>query len=144
MPPGRPRRRVINNTTTTQPPPPPQHDLVAFQAAVTTAVAAAMTQICTSVTSGSGSGAHPTNYGYTYGHPRECSYKDFTNCKPKSFKGDGEVITIMQWFEKTELVFEIYTCPEGSKVKFASSTFSGRTLTWWNSRVKSLKLSVDN
>ena len=50
----------------------------------------------------------------------------------------------MRWFEKTYWVFEICSCPEGSKVKFAACTFSNRALTWWKSHVKSLTLSVAN
>lgn len=50
----------------------------------------------------------------------------------------------MQWFEKAESVFEICMCPEGSKVKFATCTFSNRALTWWNSHVKSLTLTMEN
>ena len=50
----------------------------------------------------------------------------------------------MQWFEKTETVFEIFACLEASKVKFAAYTFSGRALTWWKSHVNSLTLAVAN
>ena len=75
---------------------------------------------------------------------RECSYKDFTNCKPKSFKGTGRVISVSQWFENTESVIEICSCLEGSKVKFVACTFETKALTWWNGHVKSLSLIVAN
>ena len=75
---------------------------------------------------------------------RECSYKHFTNCKPLPFNGNGGVIALMRWFEKTNSVFEICSCPEGSKVMFAACTFSNRDLIWWNNHVKSLTLSVAN
>ena len=59
----------------------------------------------------------------------EFSYKDFTRCQPLCFKGTEGVIALLQWFEKTESVFEICSCPEGSKVKFAAYTFDGKSLT---------------
>ncbi|XP_023730502.2 uncharacterized protein LOC111878228 [Lactuca sativa] len=75
---------------------------------------------------------------------RECTYKDFTNAKPKTFNGSGGVIALLQWFKKTESIFEICTCPEASKVKFAACTFSERAFTWWNGHVKALTLPVAN
>ena len=60
--------------------------------------------------------------------------------KPRSFDGNEGVLTLMQWFEKKELVFEIYGYPERSRVKFATCTFSDSALTWWNGHVKSLTL----
>ena len=66
------------------------------------------------------------------------------SCKPKSFSGSGEAITLMQGFVKTESIFEICACPEGSKLKFVACTFSNMTLTWWNHHVKSLTLTVAN
>lgn len=36
------------------------------------------------------------------GNSRTCSYKDFSNCKPKNFYGNGEVIELSRWFEKIE------------------------------------------
>ena len=75
---------------------------------------------------------------------RECSYKDFTNCKPKPFYGTGGVIALSQWFEKTESVFEICSCPAACKVKYAACTFEGKALTWWNGHVKALTLVVAN
>ena len=85
-----------------------------------------------------------SNRGDNQGFTRECSYKRFTNGKPKSFNASGGVITLMQWFEKTESVFEICACPEASKVKFAACTFSGRARTWWKGHVNSLTLPETN
>ena len=61
-----------------------------------------------------------------------------------SFKGTGGVIALSQWFEKTESVFKICSCPEESKVKFVAYTFETKALTWWNRHVKSLSLIVAN
>ncbi|GJU02351.1 putative reverse transcriptase domain-containing protein [Tanacetum coccineum] len=42
--------------------------------------------------------------------PRECTYKDFLNCKPLSFKGTEGVVVLSQWFKKMESVFHISNC----------------------------------
>ncbi|GKG11843.1 hypothetical protein Tco_0346080, partial [Tanacetum coccineum] len=42
--------------------------------------------------------------------PRECTYKDFLNCKPLTFKGTEGVVVLSQWFEKMESVFHISNC----------------------------------
>ena len=103
-----------------------------------------MSQISTDGARRIGSGMNISTQGDSQGRSRECSYKDFTNGKPDSFNGSGGVIALMQWFERTEAVFEICACPEASKVKYATFTFIGRALTWWNGRVKSLTPAVAN
>ena len=145
MPPRRnPRRNNGGEAPIPPPPPPPQFDVVMFQAAVTAAVAAAMSQINNSSTTGSGTGTNLSNHGESHGQPRECTYKDFTNAKPRMFYGTGGVMALRQWIERTEAVFEICSCPEHSKVKFATFTLIDRALTWWNGHVKVLTLIVAN
>ncbi|KAL4566909.1 hypothetical protein LXL04_031035 [Taraxacum kok-saghyz] len=78
------------------------------------------------------------------GNPRPCSYKDFEGCKPVSFYGTGGVIELTRWFEKTESVFAISSCPAESKVKFAACTFMDAALTWWNGHVQVLGLPAAN
>ena len=137
--------RRFNNTPPTPPlPPPSRYDPDVFQAAVSAVVAATMMQINTSGASGVGSGANPSNHGESHGNPRECSYKDFTNAKTKYFDSTKGVISLTRWFEKTKSVFEIYACPEVSKVKFATCTFMDKALSWWNGYVKSLSLPIAN
>ncbi|KAL7593729.1 hypothetical protein Lser_V15G32913 [Lactuca serriola] len=126
------------------PPPPPQCDPVMFQAAVIATVAATMSQISTNNMGGVSNGPTNSNNGDSQGRSRECTYKDFTNAKPKTFNRSGGVIALLQWFEKTKSVFEICACPEANKVKFAACTFSERALTWWNGHVKTLTLPVAN
>ena len=114
--------RVNNATPTPTPPQPPplQMDTAIFQAVVSPVVAATIAQINTNGASGLGSSTNNINQGDSQGHPRECSYKDFTNCKRNSFNGTGGVLALTGWFEKTESVFEICACLETSKVKFAA------------------------
>ncbi|GKD45758.1 hypothetical protein Tco_1270403 [Tanacetum coccineum] len=60
-------------------------------------------------TNGHGDGSHNSDTGIreTVRTPRECTYKDFLNCKPLTFKGTEGVVVLSQWFEKMELVFYI-------------------------------------
>ncbi|GJY93827.1 putative reverse transcriptase domain-containing protein, partial [Tanacetum coccineum] len=63
-------------------------------------------------TNGQGDGSHNsvTKIRGTVRAPRECTYKDFLNCKPLSFKGIEGVVVLSQWFEKMESVFHISNC----------------------------------
>ncbi|XP_023735632.2 uncharacterized protein LOC111883543 [Lactuca sativa] len=133
-----------SSTTATTTSTTPQFDPVMFQATVTAAVAVAMSQINTNNAGGAINGPTNSNNRDSQGRSRECTYKDFTNAKPKTFNGSGGLIALLQWFEKTESVFEICACPEANKVKFAACTFSERSLTWWNGHVKTLTPPVAN
>ncbi|GKE30431.1 hypothetical protein Tco_1445815, partial [Tanacetum coccineum] len=67
--------------------------------------------------------------------PRECTYKDFLNCHLLNFKGTEGVILLAQWFKKMESMFHISDCAVENQVKFATCTFVGNALTWWNSHM---------
>ncbi|GJT38644.1 putative reverse transcriptase domain-containing protein [Tanacetum coccineum] len=73
---------------------------------------------------------------------RECTYKDFLNCRPLNFKGTEGVVVLSQWFEKMESVFHISNCAPENQVKFATCTFTGNALTWWNSHMKAVTQDV--
>ncbi|KAI3690667.1 hypothetical protein L2E82_48857 [Cichorium intybus] len=121
-------------------------DSATFQAAMAAVVVAAVAQINPNGTNGSGSrnGTNDSTNGENKNHQRVCTYKDFANCKPMTFRGDGGVIALTRWFEKTESVFEISTCPEEFKVKYAACTFSDAALSWWNGHVKTMTLTLAN
>nr|GEY14076.1 hypothetical protein [Tanacetum cinerariifolium] len=79
--------------------------------------------------------------------PRECTYKDFLNCKPLTFKGTEGVVVLSQWFEKMESVFQISNRVVENQVKFATCTFLGEKyclrgeikkleIELWNLKVK--------
>ncbi|GKE27995.1 reverse transcriptase domain-containing protein [Tanacetum coccineum] len=95
-------------------------------------------------TNGQGDGSHNSDTGIrgTVRTPRECTYKDFLNCKPLSFKGTEGVVVLSQWFEKMESVFHISNCAVENQVKFATCTFLGNALTWWNSYMKTVTQDV--
>ncbi|GJY58428.1 hypothetical protein Tco_0458320 [Tanacetum coccineum] len=95
-------------------------------------------------TNGHGDGSHNSGTrtrGITR-TPRECTYKDFLNCQPLTFKGTEGVVVLAQWFEKMESVFHISNCALENQVKFATCTFLGNALTWWNSHMKTVTQDV--
>ncbi|GJW05139.1 hypothetical protein Tco_1563995 [Tanacetum coccineum] len=95
-------------------------------------------------TNGHGDGSHnpDTRIKGIVRTPRECTYKDFLNCKPLTFKGTKGVVVLSQWFEKIESVFHISNCAVENQVKFATCTFLGNALTWWNSYMKTITQDV--
>ncbi|GJS30704.1 putative nucleotidyltransferase, ribonuclease H [Tanacetum coccineum] len=95
-------------------------------------------------TNGHGDGSHNSGIGNrgTTRTPRECTYKDFLNCHPLNFKGTKGVVVLAQWFEKMESVFHISNCAVENQVKFATCTFVGNALTWWNSHMKAVTQDV--
>ncbi|GJW64443.1 putative reverse transcriptase domain-containing protein, partial [Tanacetum coccineum] len=95
-------------------------------------------------TNGHGDGSHNSDTGIrgTVRTPLECTYKDFLNYKPLTFKGTKGVVMLSQWFEKMESVFHITNCAVENQVKFATCTFLRNALTWWNSHIKTVTQDV--
>nr|GEZ51803.1 hypothetical protein [Tanacetum cinerariifolium] len=95
-------------------------------------------------TNGQGDGSHnfDTRMRGTVCTPRECTYKDFLNYKPLTFKGTEGVVVLTQWIKKMESVFHISNCAVENQVKFATCTFLGNDLTWWNSHMKAVTKDV--
>ena len=69
------------------------------------------------------------NEGDTSTH-RKYTYKDFMACKPTNYKGIEGVTEMAHWFEHTETVFKRSSCPEDSKVTFATGALQGEALSW--------------
>ncbi|GKB99444.1 putative reverse transcriptase domain-containing protein [Tanacetum coccineum] len=69
---------------------------------------------------------------------RECTYPDFMKCKPLYFKGTERVVKLTRWTERMETVFRISNCTVENQIKFATYTFLGSALTWWNSYVRTV------
>ncbi|GKE20280.1 hypothetical protein Tco_1431792 [Tanacetum coccineum] len=74
--------------------------------------------------------------------PQECTFKDFLNYQPLTFKGIRGVVGLTQWLEKMESVFHISNCTIENQVKFATCTFLRNALTWWNSHMKTVTQDV--
>ncbi|GJW01356.1 putative reverse transcriptase domain-containing protein [Tanacetum coccineum] len=118
--------------------PPRRSSATARVAATTRAVAA------TPTTAAAGNGSHnsDTRIRGTVRTPRKCTYKDFLHYKSLSFKGTEGVVVLSQWFEKIESLFHISNCAVENQVKFATCTFFGNALTWWNSYMKTVTQDV--
>ncbi|GJY26910.1 hypothetical protein Tco_0401636 [Tanacetum coccineum] len=56
--------------------------------------------------------------------------------------GTEGVVILSQWFKKMESVFHINNCAVENQVKFATCTFLGNALTWWNSYMKTITQDV--
>ncbi|GJU61753.1 putative reverse transcriptase domain-containing protein [Tanacetum coccineum] len=71
------------------------------------------------------------------------TYKEFMNSRaPLPYKGTKGVVVLSQWFKKMESVFHISNCAVENQVKFATCTFLGNALTWWNSHMKTVTQDV--
>ena len=132
MPQRKSKRRKKNTPTTPPtptptPPPPPQMDYVVFQTTVTAVVA----QISSNKSEG-GNRINSSNQSENQVHHQMRSYKEFMNCKPRTYHGDGGVVTLTRWFEKSESIFEIYAYPNELKVKYDVCTFAESALSWRN------------
>ncbi|GKE78540.1 hypothetical protein Tco_1544660 [Tanacetum coccineum] len=57
-------------------------------------------------------------------------------------RGTARVVVLSQWFKKMKSVFHISKCAMENQVKFATCTFLGNTLTWWNSHMKAITQDV--
>ncbi|GJX07748.1 putative reverse transcriptase domain-containing protein [Tanacetum coccineum] len=75
---------------------------------------------------------------------RECTFAGFMKCNPTVFCEVEGVVELRRCFEKTESVSKISECAEGKKVKFASTTLEGPTLTWWKTKVVTMGLEIVN
>ncbi|KAD5803314.1 hypothetical protein E3N88_14674 [Mikania micrantha] len=61
-----------------------------------------------------------------------CTFKHFNSCHPAKFLGSEGATGLLQWFESMESTFLHSDCSENLKVRYATSVFQKRALTWWN------------
>ena len=47
---------------------------------------------------------------------------------------------LLRWLEKVESVFVMCNCPAGDRVKYATATFEGPALSWWNATTQNVGL----
>ncbi|GKG40930.1 hypothetical protein Tco_0470142, partial [Tanacetum coccineum] len=60
------------------------------------------------------------------------NYKEFVSCQPFYFNGTEGAVSLICWFERTELVFSYSHCVEENKVTYATGTLTNDALSWWN------------
>ncbi|GJY65080.1 reverse transcriptase domain-containing protein [Tanacetum coccineum] len=71
-----------------------------------------------------------------------CSYKEFLACNPKEYDGKGGAVVFTHWIEKMESVHDMSGCSVDQKVKYTTGLFVGKTLTWWNSQIRTRSQEV--
>nr|GEZ17164.1 reverse transcriptase domain-containing protein [Tanacetum cinerariifolium] len=76
------------------------------------------------------------NGGDGNGGNNGCSYKTFIACNPKEFDGKGGVVALTRWIENMESVFDNCGCITNQRVRYATSCFVNKALTWWNTQVQ--------
>nr|GEV57507.1 hypothetical protein [Tanacetum cinerariifolium] len=76
------------------------------------------------------------NGGDRDGGNNGCSYKTFTACNPKEFDGKGGAVALTYWIEKMESVFDNCGCIANQRVRYTTSCFVNKALTWWNTQVQ--------
>ncbi|GKF41343.1 hypothetical protein Tco_0124685 [Tanacetum coccineum] len=91
-----------------------------------------VTQVTNNVNNANANGGGGNGNGGNNG----CSYKTFMACNPKEYDGKGGAITLTRWMKKMEAVFDNSRCAENQRVKFVSSSFVNKALTWWNTQVQ--------
>ena len=64
------------------------------------------------------------------------TYEEFLNCGPRIFNGTEGALELCKWFKEVERIFQCSNCSQEDKIKFATCTFQGRTLKWWNTYVQ--------
>ena len=57
--------------------------------------------------------------------------QQFQQLKPPTFHRTPDPMAIESWLLGIERVFKVLSCTEEQKVIFATSTFEGATLVWW-------------
>lgn len=70
------------------------------------------------------------SYEENRGPSTACSYKDFMNCKLKSFHGNEGVVGLSRWIDKVESEIEIRFYAEICKVKFAFCNLTDASMSW--------------
>ncbi|GJV97348.1 putative reverse transcriptase domain-containing protein [Tanacetum coccineum] len=90
-----------------------------------------VTQVTNNVNNENANGGNGGNDGNN-----GCSYKTFLACNPQDYDGKGGAVALTRWIEKMEYVIENSRCVENQKVKYVSSSFINKALTWWNTQVQ--------
>ncbi|GKF68861.1 hypothetical protein Tco_0198540, partial [Tanacetum coccineum] len=72
------------------------------------------------------------------------SYKEFISCQPFYFDGTEGAVSLIRWFERTELVFSRSKCAEENKVTFATGTLTDDALSWWNAYAQPIGIDPAN
>nr|GEU45486.1 reverse transcriptase domain-containing protein [Tanacetum cinerariifolium] len=90
-----------------------------------------VTQVTNNVNNAYANGGNGRN-----GRNNGCSYKTFLVCNPRDYDGKGGTVALTRWIKKIEYEIENSRCAKNQKVKYATSSFINKALTWWNTQVQ--------
>ncbi|GJW51482.1 reverse transcriptase domain-containing protein [Tanacetum coccineum] len=72
------------------------------------------------------------------------NYKEFVSCQHFYFNGTEGAVSLIHWFERTELVFSCSHCAKENKVTYATGTLTDNALSWWNSYAQPIGIDQAN
>nr|GEU57013.1 reverse transcriptase domain-containing protein [Tanacetum cinerariifolium] len=67
---------------------------------------------------------------------RGCAYKEFLACNTKEYDGKGGAIVYTRWIERMESIHDMSRCRDSQRVKYTTSSFVVKALTWCNSKIR--------
>ncbi|KAI3814210.1 hypothetical protein L1987_18958 [Smallanthus sonchifolius] len=109
-------------------------------------LAALLTQLVNQLTQANnnngGTNSSANNGGGGGSNPPPCTFKHFNSCNPVEFYGIEGATGLLQWFESIESTFLNSDCPENLRVRYATSVFQRRALTWWNGEKRNQGVDV--
>ncbi|KAI3724960.1 hypothetical protein L1987_64728 [Smallanthus sonchifolius] len=89
-----------------------------------------------------GTNINANNGGGGGANPPPCTFKHFNSCNPIKFYGTKGASGLLQWFESIESTFLNSDCPDHLRVRYATSVFQKRALTWWNGEKRNRGVDV--
>ncbi|GJZ80813.1 reverse transcriptase domain-containing protein [Tanacetum coccineum] len=60
----------------------------------------------------------------------------------QEYDGKGGAVVLTRWIEKMESMHDMSGCRIDQKVKYTNGSFMGKSLTWWNSQIRTLSQEV--
>ncbi|GJX67330.1 reverse transcriptase domain-containing protein [Tanacetum coccineum] len=95
-----------------------------------------VTQVTNNVNNANNGNGGNGGGGNGNGGNNSCTYKGFLACNPKEYDGKRGAIELTRWIERMETIIDNSGCAENQKVKYATSSFVNKALTWWNTQVQ--------
>ncbi|KAI3760698.1 hypothetical protein L1987_51096 [Smallanthus sonchifolius] len=108
-------------------------------------LAALLTQLVNQLTQANNNNGGTNNIANNGGggaNPPPCTFKHFNSCNPVKFYGTEGATCLLQWFESIESTFLNSDCPDNLRVRYATSVFQKRALTWWNGEKRNRGVDV--
>lgn len=94
-------------------------------------------------------GSQPNQQQYYYLYPpqwylppetqkKECTYKQFLDCRPQEFYGSMDPAVTLNWIRQTVKALDACNCKEASRVKFSTGMLRDNASVWWDALISGL------